>query len=344
MSDDLLFIADSPFLTRWQNIFSDSKSSLHFCSSGQDALELIGNGLRPAVVVAGQKIVSSDGADLFGALKGHRPVAKLIVVAGEYNPDLMARAINSHGVFRYYTKDTETDIQEGVDAALVLHHQQREHFEASVRMESLNAELEELTLHLEKTVAYHLDKLKKSNTENLQLTTTLKRTVLELEGRDRVLRHLLTIHSLEDTLNTILEVIYGVLNFNIGMIYIKNGQDELQLISQFPEEAKPLNPHSDLAVDAMNLRELRVENSLKKSHTCVAVPICRGDDVLGVIEVCWMDGKRGGQFEDDELLAHEQSIYTFTVHAAIAITDHNLTRDKSDWSTTLDDVLLDFME
>jgi CheY-like chemotaxis protein len=344
MSDDLLFIAYSPFLTRCQDIFSDSKSLLHFCSSGQEALELIAKGLRPAVVIADQKIVSLDGEDLFAALKGHRPRAKLIVVAGEYNPDLMARAINSHGVFRYYTKDIEANVQEGVAAALVLHQQQQEYIGASARMEGLNAELEELTFHLEKTVDYHLGKFKKSNAENIELSGTLRRTVLELEGRDRVLRHLLTVHSLDDTLDTILEVLNVVLNFNFGVIYIKTEQGELQPISRYPEDAHPSKTHSGLALEALSRRELRVENSIEKSHTCVAVPICKGDNVLGVIEVCWLDEKGGGQVDEDELLAHEQSIYTFTVHAAIAITDHNLTHDKSNWSTTLDDVLLDFME
>ena len=348
MSHDLLFVDDDPlFLSRCKDIFADSPYQLHFVSSGRQGLCLLDDGLEPAVVIAGQSMVAMDGPSFLMHVHELYPVTQLIMVAGCCDSSLVAKAVNMSGLFRYYAKDMESDeLKKGVIAAVSLYLHRQQSLDAAKSIVEINDELEDLTYHLEKTVAYHTRKLQKSYDENVILTQTLKRTVHELEGRDRVLRHLLTIHNLEDTLQTILEVLDTVLSMSYGVIHVKNENDVIQPVCFFPEEmendATGVSPSFIQGV--VTSRDMAVMTASDARSISVAVPISKGDTILGVIEVVWQDKDGAVILSEQELLENSQYIYTFTVHAAIAISDHNISTDKTDWTRTLDDVLMDFME
>ncbi len=218
--------------------------------------------------------------------------------------------------------------------------------QAAEDMVDSNVELGHSIHNLEKRIEARTQDLQKSYDENVELTNVLKQSVCELEGRDRILRHLLTIHELEETLLTILEVINDVLSISCGAMYLKGEKDEFQQVCVFPEENQSLRGRGDVELvrQAMDSGRLEVMDHYDLHYTSVVVPICKGESVLGVIEVVWDHDEGGERFSEDELMRKAQVIYTFTVHAAIAISDHNIGKDKSSWSKTLDDVLLSFME
>ncbi len=341
MSYNLLFVDDdSLFLDNCKEVFAGSGHQVHSCSSVEMVLSLLSTGLEPATIIVGD----SCAEGLLQQLPDRSPLAEFILVADVLEPLLMARIINSRGLFGCYPRDIDMEVfQRGVMAAVSRYSQQVKYLQDAKKLIVASGELEELTFHMEKTVEYHLQKQKQAYAENSKLSHTLKRTVRELEGRDRVLRHLLTIHKLNDTLQTILEVVADVVSVDCGVIHLKDENNQLQPVCVSPVDSQRsmvLAP-SALARDTLAGGRMEVISPIGDKCTFMAVPICKGDDVLGVIEVCW-DGEKG--LSEDELLVNGQTIYTFTVHAAIAITDHNITLDKSSWTKTLDDVLLDFIE
>lgn len=345
MAHDLIFVDDDPlFLERCKTLFADSPYVLHFLQSGDQCLRLIQDGLEPVALIVGPSVSGMDGPSLCAGVYGITPVTQLLMVVDECDFSLVARAVNQSGLFRVYTRDVADDeLKRGVIGAVSLCLHRRQSLQAAKRLVEMNDELEDLTYHLEKTIDFHTHKLKETNEANVNLNTTLRRTVRELEGRDRVLRHLLTIHNLEDTLQTILEVIDDVLEISCGVVHVMDEGKQIRPVCVFPKECREgiCLSTSRLVKDSVTSGRLEVENVVHSNQSAIAVPIHKDGDLLGVIEVLW-HGK--GELSEDELLACSQSIYTFTIHAAIAITDHNVSRDKSSWSQTLDDVLMDFME
>lgn len=341
MSHDLLFVDDDPlFLSRCQDVFADSGYLRHCCADVEQVGGLISTGMTSSVVIACASLVEG----VLQQLPDKSPSPELILVFDTFDPPLVMRLINSHGLFGCYPRDIgPEDFRRGVLAAVARYSQQVKYMEDAESLVAASDQLEELTFHMEKTVEYHLQKQQLAYAENSKLSHILKRTVRELEGRDRVLRHLLTIHKLNDTLQTILEVVGDVVGMDCGVIHLKDENNLLQPVSVFPEDSQRsmvLSP-SPLAKDTLAGGRMEVTSPAGEKCTFMAVPICKGDDVLGVVEVCW-DGENG--LSEDELLVNGQTVYTFTVHAAIAIMDHNITLDKSSWTKTLDDVLLDFVE
>jgi DNA-binding NarL/FixJ family response regulator len=348
MSHDLLFVDDDPlFLSRCKDIFADSPYSLHFVASGSQGLELLREGLKPAVVIAGQGMVAMDGPEFLRQAHEINPVTQLIMVAGRCDSALVAKAVNHSGLFRYYAKDVESDeLKKGVIAAVSHYLHLKQSLEAAENIVRMNDELEDLTYHLEKTVDYHTRKLRKSYDENVALTHALKRKVRELEGRDRVLRHLLTIHNLEDTLQTILEVIDTVLAMSCGVVHVKDENDVLQPICSFSREIQnsSVDQSSSFVLDVVADGRMAVKYEPHAGYVAVAVPIVKSDAVLGAIEVIWENKTGEVVLSEEEVMENSKYIETFTIHAAIALGDHKISTDKTDWSKTLDDVLMDFME
>lgn len=340
MSPDLLFIDDDPlFLDHCRDVFAGASYTIQYCVSVQEGLNSVEAGCCPCLILIGQDVLELEFLYEIGK---RCPKAQFILVAETFDPAILVQAVNSSRLFRCYLKNVEPErFRQGVTDAVACSMHRDKTGDLSGQLESAHLELEDLTFHMQKTVEYHLDKLQKSHDENIQLSRTLKRTVQELEGRDRVLRHLLTIHNLQDSLQTILEVIHDVVVMDLGIIYVRADGGEFRAGGVWPPRNEPAPDPSPCTLDAFMSGRVEQDSTCQNGGITVAVPVCRGDEVLGVIEVCW---GREKHLSEDEILENSQLIYTFTIHAAMAILDHNVSRDKSSWGKTLDDVLLEFME
>ena len=143
-----------------------------------------------------------------------------------------------------------------------------------------------------------------------------------LEGKDRIAQHLLTIHSLEDTLSLILEVMADVTGFEKLAIYLQEN-DELKTAAaigltepgKLADQGQILqlvsDGHSQALAQVRSSREpVDVES---EDGTGILVPIVRGEEVLGIIEA--LDHSS----EDKVSSGTTQSLVSFALQAAVAI-------------------------
>jgi transcriptional regulator with GAF, ATPase, and Fis domain len=172
-------------------------------------------------------------------------------------------------------------------------------------------------------------------------TQQLQSRVAELEGKDRIAEHMLTIHSLEETLSLVLEVVSDVLSVSRAAIYLPQ-DDQLQPAAAIDSEAaggaligEALSgwtiPNDRMA----SFQQVRESGALVESEvesdSFVLVPILRNQDILGVLEV-------DGVPADDEKSAL-RALSSFALQAAIAIHDAQIRQDPSAWKDQLDEVL-----
>lgn len=189
--------------------------------------------------------------------------------------------------------------------------------------------LAELNAHLEQKV--------EERTEQLQ------QKVKELEGKDRIAQHLLTFHTLQETLTLVLDVIADVLDVEKAIIYL-NGEDGLEPTAAMgiaaPKQVVTETQLADLSVgadkkDAFDTVVAQHEflPVMDASPGFVLVPILRGQDLLGVIEV-----EQAG--EADTVSGEARlALGSFALQAAIAISDAQIQQNASQWNSEIDDVM-----
>ena len=301
-------------------ILDDAGYNVLAASGGELALE-VAAGSQPELILLDVMMPGIDGYETCRRLKANADLEEIPVVFLTARDDIegILEGFQAGGV-DYVTKPFKKE-------ELLIRI--RTHLERS----RLAQELAALNAQLEKKV------------EDRTLQLQLK--VRELEGKDRIAQHLLTIHTREETLAVVLEVISDILKLDRAIIYLKAG-DGLQ-----PTAAIGLSEAGVLA-DSEQLKELSltpeqkkvfaaVQKSLKSvnvsdpaesaAHAFAAIPILRGDELLGLIEV---DAHRGGHSISDAQL---QTLDSFALQAAVAINDAQVRQDPSDWEEELDEVL-----
>ena len=178
-------------------------------------------------------------------------------------------------------------------------------------------------------------------------TRQLKLKVSELEGKDRIAQHLLVFHSLEETLELVLEVVADTLELDRGVIHLTEGDE--------PRPAAAVGfstPRAMVAPDQLDQLSLSIEH--RQAFTRVlesgrslnidaptepsvppfaVVPIMAGKALLGLITV---DNQRSARpITDSEL----RTLDSFSLQAAVAINDAQVRRDPRAWADQLDEVL-----
>lgn len=198
-------------------------------------------------------------------------------------------------------------------------HLERARFERD--LEELNARLEEKVVE---------------RTHQLQLK------VRELEGKDRILHHMLSFRSLEDALELVLEVVGEIVALERAVVYLqRDGEpDAAAALGYFApgEPATPEQLEQILVTPAQRAVFADVEASgrsvsVEDTAPCAVVPIRRDDTVLGFIEVVKSAGT-------EPLAAAElQTLESFALQATMAINDARIRQDPDAWEDQLDEVL-----
>ena len=191
-----------------------------------------------------------------------------------------------------------------------------------------NRELADLNSHLEQKVE--------------ERTRELQRKVNELEGRDRIAQHLLTVHSLEDTLKLLLEVIEEVTGLSKLVIYLREeggikaaaamGLSERGKMADLPElQQLSLEDRTESLNQVFSTRQ---PTSVDLSGgTSLIVPILRGEETIGMIEA---------SSPDTETEQSENTIsvlVSFALQAAVAISDSQFQQNSGKWKDQLDEVM-----
>jgi len=344
MKHVVLFVDDNPVVLRTLcELFSAEPYSLFSAKTGEEALQLIKEGLRPAVIVSDQMMPGMDGCEFFAKSRKVYPDAARIMLTAYSDFEAAMDAINKCGLYRFLLKPWDgVDLKQTVHDAVSHHDLVYENRRLAGDLQKKNEQLKQLNAQLEGEIDDQVQALKLSYEENISLTRKLERKIVELEGQDRILHHLLTIHDLEDSLHITLEVIRKVAQVQWAAVYLpeENSTEfncaamhgdidlipeyflsqeviEQVLIEKKPRLAPPVNEISLLFIPVL------------KEEQCLAVAaVARQlNDNLKLI--------------DDEVQA---SVEEFMVFLAIAISDAKTIVDLPPWDTSLDDVLRDYLK
>jgi DNA-binding response OmpR family regulator len=188
--------------------------------------------------------------------------------------------------------------------------------------------LAELNAHLEEKVA--------ARTRQLQLK------VSELEGKDRITQHMLKFNPLEETLALVVETVAEVLGMERAVIYLLES-DLLRARAAIglsapgqraaPEQLQQLapGPTEEEALEQVR-RSLKPVNCAEAALPFAAVPILRGEELLGALQV----SHHQNQPVTAEVL---EALVSFALQAAMAISDAQVRQDPAAWQDQLDEVL-----
>jgi len=270
-------------------------------------------------------------------------------------------AVNKGGIFRYITKPwNDEDLLLLVKAAFEHYALVQQNKQLTTELQEKNQALEEFNTTLETKVEERTRALKKTYQKNLALTDQLQKKLKELEAKDRIQQHLLTIHELEDTLNIVLEVIVDVVQVDRVVIHLVDETDgTLRPVAGVENDDKegrvPEHKLKDLqdrpvykkVLDRMleqgksvrvKAQHITVQGEAFKVPSFAVVPILKGEERLGAIEV---DRHVSGHPIEE---AETETILSFCVQAAIAISDSQMRTEMADWDGDLGDVLDEFSD
>ena len=154
---------------------------------------------------------------------------------------------------------------------------------------------------------------------------------------------MLTVNTLEDTLNTVVQVIVEILEHDTVVIHLQEGTDLSPMAAAGPPgsgrgQLERLDPGPKLLGALDFARQRRQSLNVKEpgepgTAPFAVVPLLRGDDLLGVIEVA--NHLSGGPVSDEDF----EILTSFSLQAAAVIHDAQTQQDLGDWKHQLDQVL-----
>ncbi len=350
MEYHILFVDDNKVILKsLQNLFADEAYILHFAKDGPGALDLLADGLQPAVIVTDQEMPGMSGAEFLHEAKKIRPEAMRMMLTGYSDFKAAMDAVNHSGIFRLILKPWDNDdLKQAVDDAVHYYKVRLDNNALQDELQEKNETLTNFNEHLERLVAERTRDLEEVYIRVSNLTVELQQKVSELEGHDRINKQLLTIARLEDTLQTILEVVCEVVDGELSMVYGPQGEDNaLGLLAvvgygDFGDGLQSKDVVGDYDIDlnftygVYTTHKAVIVNSGHATHdlySCAFIPVLKDGKCLAVLEV-----RKSGEADnlsEDNLKTIEQ----YLPHVAIAIADSMVEKDLPAWEAELDDVL-----
>ncbi len=306
---------DEEILQDLQRLLRHDGHDVLRATSGQAGLQLLAKH-DVALIISNQTMPGMLGSRFLEESREVAPDAIRIMLTGHTDIDTAIHAINEGGIHRYLTKPWD-DHQLRMT---VLEHlrtyaaQQRTH-DLLAQLQGKNEELERFNADLEMLV--------------VERSKELFYRVRELEGRDRLARFMMTVHSLEETIDHLLTVVGETLEADHVEIHLQDSDDSR---ITWPAHAVPL----DLEVTATLLDRARSQGKPATTHLddayLCAAPIVRDDEILAVI-ILSGKGNVDRAHEDGKILSG------LALAAAVAIHEAREGYDVGGWSDVLDETL-----
>ena len=172
-------------------------------------------------------------------------------------------------------------------------------------------------------------------------TREVRRQLKELEGKDRIAQHLLTLHSLEETLALVTEVVSDLIELDRVIVYVKEGEKMTSVAAvglELPDSAlgKELqqtlpSEYQQALITVQDRGEpVNIDNS---DHPFAILPIMQNESVLGLFVVENNKSKRPIS------AANLKTVSSFALQAAVAIRDAQVNANSEDWKEQLDEIL-----
>ncbi|MEW6427861.1 MAG: response regulator [Thermodesulfobacteriota bacterium] len=332
----ILFVDDEVNILRTlQRLFMDDAYDIVTAASGDAALALLRDGLRPAVVVSDQRMPGMDGAELLAEVRRLQPDCTRIILTGYADINAAVDAINLGEVYRYILKPWEN---EELKLAIRSAVERNRLVEENAR---LTAELAAMNEELERKVEERTQALRLSLAANLRLTEDLKEKVRELEGWDLLQKHLLSIHPREESLALLRQVIAMVVDCEAPVIWLAGedgalvrqnggcgggeGGEQSPVLTEVRQEVYREQQGRVLHGDGLP-RPLQ-----DRFGSIVVLPMCRKSRCEGIVEVrCRDDG------------VSERTLHTlqnFLTQGAIALNDARMEAELPALEASLDSIL-----
>lgn len=316
----VLFVDDEAnILKSIQRLFRKECFNTHFAQSGREALSLIEAGLHPCVIVSDQRMPGMNGAEFLALAKKLVPQSIRMMLTGYSELDAATSAINEGGISRYISKpwhDKEllADVNDAIARWKLLHDNER----LTLELKQSNSRLKNLNENLEKIVA--------------DRTKALEAKLKELEGRNLLQEHLLTIHPLEETLSVVMQVVKDVLSADGVCVYLNGKQNDFEIFGR--------KDRAESGVGELLMAKLQ-ETIHQRKPCCfnkctepflfegptILMPILSQEECLGVIEV----QNTNNPFSADDITA----LQGFSMQAALGIRDSKLQDQMPDWDKDL---------
>ncbi len=324
MAPIILFVDDEEnILKALTRLFIDEDYEVYTAISSREGLDLINNGLRPAVIISDQRMPEMNGAEFLRRVRELLPDSIRLVLTGYADIKSAVEAINQGGIYRYILKPwDDEELRNAISEAVQLVALKTENTRLNEELINKNIQLEQINEHLEEKVR--------------QRTAELESKVRELNGRDRIQRFLMTIHPLEELLHEISEVITEVCEVRGAAFYLladgANGvvTQITAAINFSGRESGDLSP-AKAACKLMEKNEEKILIETKDTLYCL-LPVKKDDEILAVLAV---ERKVAQPFTTAEL----QTLSIFCVQAAIGIKDCRLQDSYEDIESSLDNIL-----
>jgi DNA-binding response OmpR family regulator len=334
MQHTLLLVDDEEnILNSLRRLFRREGYTILTATSGAEGLELLAQN-EVSLIMSDQRMPQMTGAEFLAKSREIAPHCIRIMLTGYSDLEAATEAVNRGGISRYITKPWNDDeISQIVRDALRQIELERENKQLTIELQQKNKELEDFNARLEKAV--------RQRTRELQLK------VKELEGKDRIAQHMLSVHSIEETLELVLQVVGEIIEMDRAVIYLSaQGETkavatlgDLGTISQKGELNNiPLSPIHKKAFARVEATRKPVNIKDTKDLPIppfAVVPILRGEEFLGLIEVANPQSQTPISVDELDVVA------SFALQAAMAISDAQAHGDIGAWKGEIADILKD---
>ncbi|MBU0910201.1 MAG: response regulator [Proteobacteria bacterium] len=322
----ILFVDDEKsILKALRRIFLDENYHVLTAGSGQEALDLLQTGEKPAVIISDQRMPGMGGAEFLSKAKKILPDTIRMVLTGYADINAAMESINQGGIYRYILKPwNDEELKLSVKDAVLMFDLISQNKRLTMELEKNNLALVELNASLEQKVA--------------ERTWALRQIIRELEGRDRIQQYLMEVHPLDELLQTILSVVHEVINIS-GCAFFLQAEDG----RPDPSPAAAINFAERLDTDNHQVLAEAVQQVMTTEepgnptirigqYSYIAVPVRKGNKKFGALVV-----KKDGEapFQENKL----RGIISFANQAAIGIHDCNFQENFDNIEASLDDVL-----
>lgn len=326
----VLFVDDEAnILKTLQRLFLDEDYDVYTANSGREALELIDSGVLPTVIVSDQRMPEMGGAEFLEKAKAKVPDSIRMVLTGYADINAAVDAINLGGIYRYIMKpwndqDLKMSVAEAVDRFNLVAENRR----LTEELHEKNKILSQVNTLLEKKVE--------------ERTREIQYKVKELEGRDQIQQHLVTMHPIEETLQLVVDVIMDVVKLSLAAIYLLDHEtseleqkqiapDEIiingEVVKEFLEYVK-----TSKGPKGGKLAGVFSTGGAPQDAFVGALPIQNAEKLYGVLLVCTT--KSNGLSETEV-----RTLTGFCEQTTIALKDSEMANNIPDIGADLDSLL-----
>ena len=326
MGESILVVDDEkPVLQMVSRLIESLGHTAVTAESAEQALEVAAR--TPVdLVITDLKMPGMDGLELAQRLLEEDPDRPVLLMTAYADLDSARQAVGI-GIYEYFTKPFDVnDVVAGVKRAL-----------------------ERRRLVLENR-AYQKDLERKVE----ERTRELQQSLQELRARDELLRHLLSIQDPEETLGLAIKLALDLCGCDAGALYVPDASGEVKVRTAvgFLEVGVQVKREDlcglelGVTVEAAQALQETVRNrtpvwvhnpgAVRQGagiHSFGVVPVCRGEEVVAILEV---DRKRKDALVGE---ADLEALQGFLPYVAMAVGDCKLQEDFPGWEGDVEDIL-----